>query len=833
MRYILVLIILILYCLLFKKAAGTLKITKMNVVTFVFLSILFFELIGGSLIYLGFDDHYLIQKIRLDTTIDKTYYILAYICLITPIVIILFNKYIFKIDKTKKNNKQDLKTVYFNKLEENVQVENKENRKKIFYITVVLTIICAISVIYVFSYIGYVPIIKLLDENFDFATERVNISRAFEGNVYIKNIIMLALTPMVSHLAYIYMRITKQTKWKILFVILLILSILVLTHDFSKAPILYYLLFFVIIEITLGTNFRFKTIMPILCILAVIVIILYQLIMGYNQSLLTISSGPLGRIIITQVAALFLHIDAFPEFIPYIAGHSFPKLLVGFLGEGDYLVRSGKLVMDEYANNFVENGTAGVMNTLFVGEAYANFGIVGVIISPILVGIIFSVILAWFIKSKKNPINMLIYIEAFIMFKDVLQGGFVNFIYNVKFVALLAVLVGIKLIIKLTTKKGEEQDNKIEQSKKCIFHVPNYINPAANSGSTRRPICMIEAFKDIGYEVDVVMGDAKTRKKQIKEIEENILDGVKYDFMYSEDSTMPTLLTETHHLPTHPFLDFGFMKFCKKHHIKVGLYYRDIYWQFPFYGETLNKLKKSFALWMYNYDIKQYRKIIDILYLQSMEMAKYLPKTIGSTKIKTLPPGGNWNEEQIEKRKEHFVKRDKSRLNIFYVGGIGNLYDLEPLLKKVQEKQYIDLTICCRQKDWNMEKTRYEKYLNNRINIIHKSGKELAEYYQKADIASLYFPNDEYRKFVLPIKLFEYLENVTPIIATSGTEVAKFITDNDIGWAIPCDENALSGLLEEIHNNNDLLINKHLNAIKVFPKNTWIERAKQVERELK
>ena len=831
MKYILVLLVLILYCFLFKKAAGTLKITKMNVVTFVFLSILFFELIGGSLIYLGFNDHYLIRKIRLDTTIDKTYYILAYTSLIIPIIIILCNKYIFKIDKTKKNNKKDLQITYFSKLEENVQIGSKENRKKMFYIVLVLIIICAISIIYVFSCIGYIPIIKLLDENFDFATERINISRAFEGNVYIKNIVMLALTPMISYLAYIYMRVTKQTKWKVLFVILLILSILALTHDFSKASILYYLLFFLIIEITLGTNFKLKTIIPILCIFAIIVVVLYELIMGYNQSLLSISSGPLGRIIITQVSALFLHIDGFPEFIPYIEGHSFPKLLVGFLGEGDYSIRSGRLVMEEYSSASVANGTAGVMNTLFVGEAYANFGMVGVILSPILVGIIFSGILAWFIKSKKDPINMLIYIEAFIVFKDVLQGGFVDFIYNIKFIALLAVLVGIKLIIKLTTKKGGNQENKMEQNKRCIFHVPNYINPVANSGSTRRPICMLQAFKDIGYKVDV--GDAKTRKKQIKAIEENILNGVKYDFMYSEDSTMPTLLTESHHLPTHPFLDFGFMKFCKKYNIKIGLYYRDIYWQFPFYGEKMSKLKKSFALWMYNYDIKQYRKIVDILYLQSMKMAKYLPKTIGETTIKTLPPGENWNQEQMEKRREHFEKRDKSRINIFYVGGIGNLYDLEPLLKVVEEKQYVDLTICCRQRDWDIEKVRYEKYLNSRVTIIHKSGKELEEYYQQADIASLYFPNDEYRKFVLPIKLFEYLENVTPIIATKGTEVGQFITDTDIGWAIPCEENALSELLEKIHKNNELLIEKHQNAIKVLPQNTWTERAKQVERELK
>ena len=109
-----------------------------------------------------------------------------------------------------------------------------------------------------------------------------------------------------------------------------------------------------------------------------------------------------------------------------------------------------------------------------------------------------------------------------------------------------------------------------DAKKRCIYHIPNYINPEGNSGSSLRPRKMLEAFKSIGYEVDYVMGYAEDRKKQIDNIKQNIKNGVKYEFMYSESSTMPTLLTEKNHLPTHPFLDFGFMKFCKKNGIKIG-----------------------------------------------------------------------------------------------------------------------------------------------------------------------------------------------------------------------------------------------------------------------
>ena len=242
---------------------------------------------------------------------------------------------------------------------------------------------------------------------------------------------------------------------------------------------------------------------------------------------------------------------------------------------------------------------------------------------------------------------------------------------------------------------------------------------------------------------------------------------------------------------------------------------------------NLSRLKKFFAIQMYKYDIKQYGKLLDILYLQTMKMAEYLPNAIANINIKALPPGANYNNEKIEKRKKHFEKKSND-LNIFYVGGIGVLYDLEPLLKVANKKEYIHLTICCRREDWEKEKLRYEKYLNNRIVIVHKSGKELEEYYENTDICNLYFTESEYRTFVLPIKLFEYLENVTPILAMDNTEAGKFVSKNKIGWSVSNEEGKLSELLDEINMNKELLKEKHKNAINVLKDNMWTTRAQQV-----
>ena len=69
---------------------------------------------------------------------------------------------------------------------------------------------------------------------------------------------------------------------------------------------------------------------------------------------------------------------------------------------------------------------------------------------------------------------------------------------------------------------------------------------------------MMEAFRSLGIEVDVVSGYSSERAAAISRIERGLRQGVHYAFMYGESSTEPTLLTDRHHLPLHPTLNFGF-----------------------------------------------------------------------------------------------------------------------------------------------------------------------------------------------------------------------------------------------------------------------------------
>ncbi len=358
--------------------------------------------------------------------------------------------------------------------------------------------------------------------------------------------------------------------------------------------------------------------------------------------------------------------------------------------------------------------------------------------------------------------------------------------------------------------------------KNCIFHVPNFIDPLATSGSHVRPLKMMNAFKAIGYNVDIIMGYGKERKQQIKEIKNNIKSGIKYDFMYSESSTMPTLLTEKNHLPTYPFLDFGFFTFCKKHGIKIGLFYRDIHWKFPVYKKNVSLLKRIISIPMYKYDLTQYKKFVNVLYLPSNKMKEYVHS---SNSIGQLPPGCDIASSITKKITSNVTS---NMIKLLYVGGIQGIYDLSCLLKTIKDLDFISLTICCRDFEWEASKARYNSYMTDRINVVHTSGEDLAKYYVDADICMIFFESTGYWTFAVPIKMFEYLAHTTPIIACSGSVAGDFVEKNKIGWSIAHSEKELANLLRKLHANRSLIDGIQGTMLSVAKENTWDARANQV-----
>lgn len=369
--------------------------------------------------------------------------------------------------------------------------------------------------------------------------------------------------------------------------------------------------------------------------------------------------------------------------------------------------------------------------------------------------------------------------------------------------------------------------------KRCIFYLPYKLDEQGMGARMLRPRKMIKAFEDIGYDVFVITGVSSSRRVLIKELKQKIKSGEKYDFMYTESHTEPTLLTNPNHLPTHPFLDFGFFHYICSCGIPIGLFYCDIYWKFDSYGKDLPAWKKKSALFSYRYDIKQYKKYLSRFYVPDMKICSYIKENKLTEIAGELPPGADEIEvlEQVDKQKQSRNFNEKL-LTLFYVGGIGAHYQIVDLVKAVQKTMNVRMILCCREQEWKKEKENYEPYMCDRIQVIHKSSDELEPYYQEADICSLLFQNNEYIQFAKPFKAYEYLAHEKPVLSTVGTAIGEFVEKNDIGWNIEFNADTIAEVLESIIKDPSILDKKRRNCAETKKKNLWTSRAEQVVQDL-
>lgn len=350
-----------------------------------------------------------------------------------------------------------------------------------------------------------------------------------------------------------------------------------------------------------------------------------------------------------------------------------------------------------------------------------------------------------------------------------------------------------------------------------IFHIPMRLNSEHASASQIRPRKLIQAFQSIGYQVDVVEGPGSERKKRINEIKQKIRGGEKYDFLYSESSVMPTLLTESHHFPTYPALDFSFFSFCKKNNIPIGLFYRDIHWRF------INKnrgWKQRVAKYFYRYDLRKYVQLLDVLFLPTLRMLPNIPFDF-PRQVVELPAGCDMAA--------HEAHSFETPLRLLYIGGIGGNYDLKTFLEAVKVTPSVHLTLCCRPSDWEKVSSDYQAFVDvPNIKITHQQGEALVDLYRQADLFALLFATTPYIQFAAPYKLFEAMGYHKPLIGYKDSWCGQFVEKQGIGLA--CEESVedIVRCFNLLQQDESLLQNCQKQLQNIAEQHTWEARCRQI-----
>ena len=361
-----------------------------------------------------------------------------------------------------------------------------------------------------------------------------------------------------------------------------------------------------------------------------------------------------------------------------------------------------------------------------------------------------------------------------------------------------------------------------------VFHHPGPVEAKGRTGSQVRPWQLLQAFREEGYEVLPVVGRGVERQQQIKVAKKVLRSGKKLSFVYSESRSIPTLLAESHRLPLFPTMDFRFLKSMREAGVPVGLFYRDVFWRFDMYRAMLSWPARMITVPLYQYDWWWYRRVVDHLFLPSVAMSAHLATAWPKDNISALPPGTHL--PGIAAIPESI--RQPESLQLLYVGGVHPpAYDLVPLLRAVGETPRVKLALCCRPEEWATVRSYYADWINDRVEVVHRTGDDLRGLYARADLFALLRQPHEYLDFAVPVKLFESVGYGLPIVTLEGTEAARMVEQHGLGWVVP-DTDSVAPLLQRLQEAPELLAQKRAAVAQARAQHTWGARVREIVRQL-
>lgn len=317
---------------------------------------------------------------------------------------------------------------------------DKERISRLFY--VLCTLVAVFCLFYLFLLDA--PIFQLLKGNIGrVLTSRVAYGRDFGGSAFIKNILGQHMTVTVSYITFLYYRKYKRKFWRNIFVINFVCALIISSASLSKAGTVAYLVPYLFLYTLTGKRLKIRIWIPYISILLLIVLGAYYIqsggTRGYWEVLLDVDAGPIGRIFFVQLQSLPAYFMIFPNRCGFLFGKSIP--ILSYIS--NIFVESARVVATYLEPEGVAAGYVGVANTLFLGDAYANFGWAGIIISPFIVAFLFAFFYKKLLFTKKTPENLGGIVMILYSLVRSFTGGFCSgYLFNTQIITVLFLIIG-------------------------------------------------------------------------------------------------------------------------------------------------------------------------------------------------------------------------------------------------------------------------------------------------------------------------------------------------------------------------------------------------------
>lgn len=354
-----------------------------------------------------------------------------------------------------------------------------------------------------------------------------------------------------------------------------------------------------------------------------------------------------------------------------------------------------------------------------------------------------------------------------------------------------------------------------ERARRMAYHAPYPLDPAPRSASRQRPNQMLAAFTELGYRVHRLTGHPFQRSLALADLRRRLAAGQKVEFLYSENSTQPNVLASSVRRGVAPLLEARMFALCALRRVPVGQFYRDVYWRFKESQASVPLPRRAFMQLAYRVDLAVLRASTAHMFLPSLPMAPIVP--FPERRVSALPPGAPVHDSS-----------SPSGVELLYVGGIGSGYALDEGLKALKEVPEAHLTMVVRPEEWQAQRERYAPLLTERVTIVHAGSDELQQHYDAASACLLLVAPDGYRRFAVPLKLFEYLGYGKPVLASRGTLAGDMVAEMGSGFTVENEAHDIAALLRRLAAEPALLKDAGERARAAGRRNTWSQRARTV-----
>lgn len=409
------------------------NILKVNVITYLLVCLFAFGYIGVWFLYFSWDGYRMQIGI-----VDKNTIFLMLLCTIASIVVFLAG---FTLCWKKCKN-YDLFV-----FENMAQISKKD-----FILLISLLCFCCLVLFAYLSKVPHIAIFSVLfgDVNTNVALIRSDMTNNFQGGNY--NLYKVIFADLLKIITFsLFAALLLESRKKILlfatFILSFIICVFVCIMDTQKAPIAWFILglFFTYIIICLKSKLSLKFIIGVVCALILVVAVEYVYFEIEKDSLLTEMHNVISRAFAGSIQGAYFYLKYFPQYHDFLFGTSFFNPL-NILPYTRFDLPS-EICNWVFPNNFEKYGIVCSMPTIFWGEAYANFGFLGIFVVSFLMGILIYIECFLVNKIRNSPLKVGFYVWFIFHIAELSISGFSRILVDYYLIIIIFVLVTFKFVI--------------------------------------------------------------------------------------------------------------------------------------------------------------------------------------------------------------------------------------------------------------------------------------------------------------------------------------------------------------------------------------------------